>query len=138
MLEIRKIKSEEYCDCADLLSGSTYYGNTKPSQLAGAEMVGVFHGPEHTLVGCAMLLVSGPQAYVDYFFVHPVYQQEGVGMKLARYVTHDLSLRGVTTLHACVSTENKVMLGLIDKFNPRTDWPYTNVVIALQEEPNGN
>ena len=137
MLEIRKIKGGEYCDCADLLSGSAYYGSTKPSELAGAEMVGVFDGPEHTLVGCAMLLVSGPQAYVDYFFVHPVYQREGVGLKLARYVTHDLSLRGVTTLHACVSADNGIMLGLLGKFNPKLDGPFTNVIIKLQEKPDG-
>ena len=98
-------------------------------------MVGVFDAG--TLVGCAMPLVVGPQAYVDYFYIHPMFQREGLGIDLARYVVQSLKKQGVKILHACVSGENYAMQNMLKTFKPKIGWPYTNIVIDLREKQNG-
>jgi len=133
MFEIRPLEGDEYSDCTDLLSGSEYYSDVRLRDIVGSTILGVF--TKGTLVGCAMVLVSGPQAYVDYLFIHPLYQREGLGIKLLRYLEADLKQQGVLKVHACISSENGTMMRMAVKmFKHVLGWPYTNIVVDLEED----
>ena len=133
MFEIRPLEGDDYNDCTDLLAGSEYYSHVRVRDILGSPMFGVFS--KGTLVGCAMVLVGGPQAYLDYLFIHPLYQREGMGVKLLRYLEADLRGRGVKKVHACISSENGTMMRMTVKmFKHTVGWPYTNVVVDLEED----
>jgi L-amino acid N-acyltransferase YncA len=116
---------------ADIINESGYYPYVAAQDLGSVEVYGVKTGGE--LVGCAMVIRQGSQAYLDYLCIQEKHYGQGYAVKLLDFIAQDMVAVGVRRVHACVNGTNEAAAKLSLRYHAKVGFPYLNVLVNLEE-----